>query len=245
MRKANEVMTQSLATATPDDSISHVAMIMRDRDIGDVLIMEDGKLRGIVTDRDLVIQALTDSVDPHTTPIRNFMSEKVVTGNPDWSMGKVARTMAKHRIRRLPIVEDGQLMGIVSLGDVARHEHRHSIVNKSLKAISMPKEASKNDPAGYKRALFGLSLVALASTAMAFMTWNRSGKELRKQMADTRFYHNAMDAVDTARGKVNEAASSKTARNLRHQFQANLKEVSDQLPRIEYKPPRRKPTWFR
>jgi CBS domain-containing protein len=244
MSKAYEVMTQSLATSSPDDTVSHVAIIMRDRDIGDVLIMEDGKLKGIVTDRDLALNALTDSIDPHQTPIRNFMSAKVITGSPDWSMSRVARAMAKNHIRRLPIVENDQLVGIISLADIARNTNRRALVAKSLKAVSTPPQASKSNGAGYPRALLGLSLLTLASTAVAIMSWNRSGKELRRQMSDSRIYHSAQQAVGVARDRLDDAASTKTARNLRQQVRVNWRGLSDQLPRIQYKPPKQKSTLF-
>ena len=70
MLKAYEVMTHPLAMCAPDASVTDVAATMRDRDIGDVLIVEDGKLRGIVTDRDLTLQGLTGQDDPRQTPIR-------------------------------------------------------------------------------------------------------------------------------------------------------------------------------
>ncbi len=244
MRKANEIMTQSLATCTPDDTAAHVASIMRDRDIGNVIVMEDGKLSGIITDRDLAVRALTDSSDPLHIPIRRIMSTKVVTGNPDWSLGKVARIMSKHQIRRLPIVQDGQLVGIVSLADIARHENK-SVVTKSLKAISKEPATMNGNGAGHTGALLGLSLLALASTTVALLTWNRSGRELRKQVADTKFYHSAQQAMNSARDRVDEAASSKAARNFRQRIQSNLKDISTQLPTIEYKPPKKRPAWFR
>lgn len=245
MKKANEIMTQSLATCSPEDSIAHVASIMRDRDIGNVLVLEDGKLSGIVTDRDLATQALTDSSDPSRTPVRRYMSSNIITGYPDWSLGKIAKTMAKHQIRRLPIVQDGQLIGIVSLADVAMHENRKAVVSKSLKAISRSPDTSKSDGNGNIGAMIGLSLLALASTTVALLTWNRSGKELRKQMTDTKLYHTAQQAVGVARDRMDEATSSKAARDIRQRIQTNLKDISTQLPRIEYKPPKRKPAWFR
>jgi CBS domain-containing protein/gas vesicle protein len=245
MRKANEVMTQSLATASPEDSVAHVATIMRDRDVGSVLIMEDGKIGGIVTDRDLAVQALADNSDPQRTPIRRYMCTKLITGNPDWSMGKVARTMAKHQVRRLPIVEDGQLVGIISLADIARHESRKSVVTKSLKAISRSPEIAQTKGARRAGAMIGLSFLALTSTAVALLTWNRSGRELRKQVADTKLYHSAQQAVSVARNKVDEASSSKAARDFQKRIQTNIKELSTQLPRVEYKPPKRKTAWFR
>ena len=77
MSKAYEVMTHALATCAPDESVANVAAIMRDRDIGNVLVVEDGNLRGIVTDRDLALQALTGRDDPLLTPIQKFMSTVV------------------------------------------------------------------------------------------------------------------------------------------------------------------------
>jgi len=245
MSRAYDVMTQSLATCAPDDTVTHVASIMRNRDIGDVLVMENGKLLGIVTDRDLVINGLTDHTDPHHIQVRDLMSNNVITGNRDWSTGKIAKTMAKYQIRRLPIMEDDQVIGIISLGDIARYEHGGDLVSKSLKSISSNPIESKSNGRKQAAAIIGLGLVALASTAVAMLTWNRSGKELSQQVADTRFYHSAQQAVSSARDRVDEAASSKTARNLRQQIQTNMKELSYQLPRIEYKPPKRKFAWFR
>ncbi len=245
MRKANEVMTQSLATIAPDDTVAHAASIMRDRDIGDVIVMEDGRLVGIVTDRDLAIQALTDSVDPHHAPVSRFMCTKVITGNPDWSMTRVARTMSRHQIRRLPIVQDEQLVGIITLADIARDGNRRSMVSKSLRDISKPKEETRSNGSAHIGAIVGLSVLALASTGVALLTWNRSGRELRKQMADSKFYHSAREAVNAARDRMDEAATSKPARDFRKRIQSNIQDISTQLPRIEYKPPKRKSAIFR
>ncbi len=245
MSKVSDVMTQSLATCSPEDTANYVATIMRDRDIGDVLVVEAGKLRGIITDRDLAIHALTDHGDPQHTPIRYFMSDKVVTGNPDWSTARVARTMAKHQIRRLPIVQDDELVGIISLSDIARNDNRKAMVTNSLKAISSPHTDSKSNGAWRTGAMIGLGLVAMASTAVALLTWNRTGKQLSRQVADSDFFHSAQQAVNSARDRMDEAASSKTARNMRQQVRASMKELSNQLPRIEYKPPKHRPSWMR
>ncbi len=245
MRKANEVMTQSLATISPDDTVAHAASIMRDRDIGDVIVMQDGRLVGIVTDRDLAIHALTDSVDPHHAPVSRFMCTKVVTGNQDWTMGRIARTMSRHQVRRLPIVQDDQLVGIISLADIARDGYRRSMVSKSLREISRPAEGARSNGSAHVGAWVGLSLLALASTGIALLTWNRSGKELRKQVSDSKFYHSAREAVNAARDRVDEAATSKPARDFRKRIQTNIQEISTQLPRIEYKPPKRRSVIFR
>jgi len=240
MSKAYEVMTRALATCAPDASVAHAAAIMRDRDIGNVLVVEDGKLRGIVTDRDLALRALTGEDDPLQTPIGKFMSPQVVTGEAGWSLEQVAKIMAKHQVRRLPIVQGGQLVGIVSLGDVALHGDRKDFVTKSLQAISTPRGISASGRSGRGGALIGFALVALATATIAWLNWNRHGKALRKQMVKSKLYHTAQDAVYAARDKVDEAASSKPVRDLRKQVRSNLKDLSAHLPTLEYKPPERK-----
>lgn len=245
MSKVSEVMTQSLATCAPQESAAHVAKIMRDRDIGNVLVVEDGKLRGIVTDRDLTLHALADNGnDPHT-PISKYMSSKVITGTAGWSLNKVAKTMAKHQIRRLPILQDGELVGIVSLSDIARHNNRKDIVANLLKDVSTPASYADSRHPGRLATLLGLSLAALSTSMIAWLTWTHNGQQVRKQVVQSKPYYSATQAVSTARDKVNEVASSKTARNLQKQVRSSFKEISQQLPSIEYKPPKRKMAWFR
>jgi CBS domain-containing protein len=181
MLKANEVMTQALATCTPEASVAQVAAIMRDRDIGNVLVVEDGNLCGIVTDRDLALQALTGKDDPLQTPIRKYMSTKVVTGDATWSLERVAKVMAKHQVRRMPIVQDGQLVGIVSLADVALHEHRKGVVTKSLQAVSTPIGISPSGRSGLGGLLIGFWLAGLATTVMVRLTW----KHFRPRVAQS------------------------------------------------------------
>jgi CBS domain-containing protein len=247
MLKAYEVMTHPLATCAPDANVTDVAATMRDRDIGDVLIVEDGKLRGIVTDRDLTLQALTGQDDPRETPVRKYMSTTVVTGEPAWDLDQVTRVMAKHQIRRLPIVQDGKLVGIISLGDVARYEDQNHVVAKSLQAISEPTGISSYERLGRGGALAAvaaLAMAAMATTVMAWLTWNHSGQTLRKQIADSEVYHTALDAMSAARDKVDEVATSKQMRDLRHDVGAKITDLSAQLPTLEYKPARRKHAWF-
>ena len=117
MAKAYEVMTKSLAVCHPDDSAALAASIMKDRDIGNVLVVEDGQLRGIVTDRDLVVNGLAHEDNLLNSPVSKYMSSDVITGESDWSLNKIAKTMARHQVRRLPILQNGQVAGIISLGD--------------------------------------------------------------------------------------------------------------------------------
>jgi CBS domain-containing protein len=102
-------MKYTLAACAPDASVAQVTTIMRNRDIGNMLVVEDGHLRGIVTDRDLALQALAGKDDPLQTPIRKFMSTKIVTSDTAWSLEQVVKIMSRHQIRCVPIVQDGQL----------------------------------------------------------------------------------------------------------------------------------------
>ena len=247
MLKAFEVMTRPLATCGPDTNVTDVAAIMHDRDIGDVLIVEDGKLRGIVTDRDLTLQALTGQDDPRQTAISKYMSTKVVTGEPAWDLAQVSGVMAKHQIRRLPIVQDGQLVGIVSLGDVARYADQNHVVAKSLQAISKPMGVSSSPRlgrGGAVTAVAAFAMAAVATTVLAWLTWSHSGQALRKQISDSDVYHTARDVMSAARDKVDEAASSKQMRDLRRDVGAKVNDLAAQLPTLEYKPARRKHAWF-
>jgi CBS domain-containing protein len=238
MLKTYEVMTYPLATCAPDTCIAQVAAIMRDRDIGNVLVVEDGKLRGIVTDRDLALQALTGKDDPLQTPIHKFMSSDVITGETDWNLKRVAKIMAKHQIRRLPIVHNGLLVGIISLGDLSRHENQGNFATKSLQAISTPIGVLNSGRSGRRNALIGFLLVSLGAGMIAWFTWNHSGQAFRKQIAKSELYHLAQHAVNAARDKVAGVAYSKSVCDLNHQLHSNLNALTAQLPTLEYKPPK-------
>jgi CBS domain-containing protein len=249
MSKAYEIMTKALATCHPDDNAMDVARIMKDRDIGDVLVVEDGKLLGIVTDRDLALNALTENHDARTTPVSKYMTTNLVTGAADWGLNKISKTMAKYQIRRLPIVENEEVVGIISLGDIARNYGRKDVVTESLKNISRPNNASTLFRNGSVGKWIGLSLLGLVAGASYWLTMSHTGQQFRKQMIHNKTYKNAMNAVNMAGerviGKVNEAASSKEAKNIRRQIRSNIRDLSSQLPTISYKPPRHKPVWFR
>jgi len=228
MTKAYEVMSCALATCGPNTPISEVAMTMRDRDIGDVLIVEDGQLRGIVTDRDLAIQALTGNDDPQNTPVRKYMTHPVVSGEPDWSLNKVSETMAKHQIRRLPIVQNGHPAGIISLGDVALHNDKKQTA-KSLQAISEPQSLSLVDRMGSGKVLTAFALLASASTIATVVLLSQTGPAWRKKVTKKFIYNTARQAMDVARAKVEEVAPRETVLELRDQIVNTLTDLSEQL----------------
>jgi len=246
MSKAYEVMSCALATCVPNAPISDVAATMRDRNIGDVLVVEDGQLRGIVTDRDLAIQALTGNDDPQKTPVHKYMSAPVVTGEPDWSLQKVSETMAKPQIRRLPIVQDGHLAGIISLGDVALHADKKQAVAKSLQAISEPPNVSLVERLGSGKVLTTFALLASASTIATVVILNQTGPAWRKKLTKKVIYHTAKHAMNVARAKVEEVAPRETVLELRDHVLSTLTDLSDHLSEqvtILQPKPRKKHFW--
>jgi CBS domain-containing protein len=114
----SEVMMPSPVTCGPDSRIQEAAELMRDRDIGDVVVVYGDEVRGIVTDRDLVVRALAAGHQPDT-PLGDVLSDRVVAVTPTTSVQQAAEIMAEQAIRRLPVVDDGRLVGIVSIGDLA------------------------------------------------------------------------------------------------------------------------------
>jgi CBS domain-containing protein len=112
-------MTTDLVSCPSSASMSDAARSMRDRDIGDVLVVDEGAVRGIVTDRDLVIRGLAGDGDITSAKLGDLCSANLTTVAPDASVEEAASIMRDHALRRLPVVEDGTAVGIVSLGDLA------------------------------------------------------------------------------------------------------------------------------
>ncbi|MGP3987203.1 CBS domain-containing protein [Streptomyces sp. 3N207] len=118
-QQISEIMTADPITVTPQTDINEIARLMRDEDFGEVLVSEQDHLRGVVTDRDLVIRALADDRDLHSTRAQDVCSSDVVTCAPDAGIDEAVRLMREHAIRRLPIVDGDELVGTVSIGDIA------------------------------------------------------------------------------------------------------------------------------
>jgi CBS domain-containing protein len=117
--QVSEIMTSSVVTASPEEAVREIAVLMRDRNVGSVVLVDRaGRAVGIVTDRDLTIDVLAGASDPGT-PVGRCATAPVVTGESDMDLDEAAALMVSHRIRRLPVLEDGALVGIVTLDDIA------------------------------------------------------------------------------------------------------------------------------
>lgn len=118
-RTLEEIMTPDPRTVDATDTIADAARVMRDSDIGDVVVVEDGQVSGIVTDRDIVIRAVADARDSGSTTVADVCTTGVETIEPDASLDDAVRLMREKNIRRLPVTKNGRPVGIVSLGDLA------------------------------------------------------------------------------------------------------------------------------
>lgn len=115
-----DVMARDLVTAAADDSIAGTARAMREADIGDVLVLTgEGTLCGVVTDRDIAVRAVADGLDPARAKVDDICSHDLTAVSPDDDLEEAARIMRERAVRRLPVVEDGRPVGVVSIGDLA------------------------------------------------------------------------------------------------------------------------------
>ena len=112
-------MTTAVVTAGLDADVLHVAQLMREHSVGSVVLCDPhGEPVAMVTDRDLAIRSLADG-RPASEPIREHASRPLVTGEPSTDLEEAAALMVQHRVRRLPVVDGGALVGIVTLDDIA------------------------------------------------------------------------------------------------------------------------------
>ncbi len=119
-KKIHEVMTPAPETIQADRPVTEAAKKMKEADAGMIPVMTNGNLLGTVTDRDIVLRIVAEGKDPQSTPVGEIASADVVTVAPDEDLDAALEKMAKHQVRRLPVVENGRLIGVVAQADVAR-----------------------------------------------------------------------------------------------------------------------------
>jgi CBS domain-containing protein len=135
--KISDIMTTNPATVGPDTTLGEVATLMRQEDCGSIPVVEDGRLVGIVTDRDIVVRAIAAGKDPKRTPVSEVMSADPITIDPNGDVTEAERHMRERQVRRLPVVEDGKLVGIVVTAQIARRAEAKQ-TGETIKEISEP-----------------------------------------------------------------------------------------------------------
>jgi|SRR2546430_3160864 len=136
-RSVRDVMTPGVRTVSPSQSLAEAAAVMKGEDVGSVPVVEDDRLAGIVTDRDIVIRAVAERRDPRTVKVDEVASRQLVTVEPEQDLDEALALMARHQVRRLPVVEAGRLVGMLAQADVAL-EAKEKKVGETIEEISKP-----------------------------------------------------------------------------------------------------------
>jgi CBS domain-containing protein len=130
-----DIMSTDLKTVTLKNNVFDIAMLMKKHDIGFVPVVESGKLLGVVTDRDLVVRGFANK-RTDATAVEDVMSKEIMSITPDMSIEDAANQMANQKIRRLPVVENGALVGVVALADLAVRKSSEENAGQALSEIS-------------------------------------------------------------------------------------------------------------
>jgi CBS domain-containing protein len=118
-QKVREVMTPKPVTLDAGSPVIEAARLMKQSDIGDVIVLDSGKVCGVVTDRDIVVRVVSEGKDASSTKLADICSRDLVSISPDDALDEAIRLMRERAIRRLPVIEKGKPVGIVSIGDLA------------------------------------------------------------------------------------------------------------------------------
>ena len=133
--KIRDVMTPNPKTVSPDDTVQTAAQIMQTEDTGAVPVVNDGRVLALVTDRDIVVRVVAEGA-PLSSPVGSIATQDVICATPEMSTREASDLMSEHQIRRLPVVENDRLVGIVSIGDIAVKEGKDSRTGDTLQSIS-------------------------------------------------------------------------------------------------------------
>jgi CBS domain-containing protein len=137
MKTIREIMTDEIECVTLQDNVFEIATKMKNYDTGFIPVVEGKKLIGVVTDRDLVIRGYAEKRSGSAS-VKEVMTEQVDTISPDTTIDEAARLMAQKKVRRLPVVENGELIGVVAIGDLAVRDKYEEEAGEALSQISEP-----------------------------------------------------------------------------------------------------------
>ncbi|WP_066174140.1 CBS domain-containing protein [Bacillus marinisedimentorum] len=140
-----EMMSKDVAAVTTDQSIQEAAALMSQYNVGSLPVVQNGQIKGIVTDRDITLRSTAAGKDTHV-PVSQVMTSQVVSATPEMDMDQAAQLMSQNQIRRLPVVENNQIVGMVALGDMAVKQPFQDEAEEALASISVPTN-SQSKPA--------------------------------------------------------------------------------------------------
>ena len=137
-----DAMTEKPHSIDASASVVEAARLMRDENIGSLPITDDGKLAGMITDRDITTTVVADGADPKATSVGDIGRQDSISVEPDKDLEEALQLMARHQVRRLPVVENGELAGIVTQADIALGENEE-MTGELVEAISKPTEGER------------------------------------------------------------------------------------------------------
>jgi CBS domain-containing protein len=129
VRKMRDIMSPAPVCMAPGESVSAAAQAMKRHGIGTVLVLADGRLSGLVTERDITVRVLAEGHDPGTTRIGDICSAELVVLSPDDDVEEAARLVRERAVRRIPVLRDGIPVGVVSIGDLALDKDANSALS--------------------------------------------------------------------------------------------------------------------
>ena len=133
-----DIMTNSIVSLNSEDSVERAAQMMKQFDVGSIPVCSEDKLVGMITDRDIALRSVASSANGNNQKISEVMTSHPVTGTPDMDVHDAAKIMSDEQVRRLPIVQNNHLVGIVSLGDISVEPTLQDNAEEALKNISEP-----------------------------------------------------------------------------------------------------------
>lgn len=135
--KLGEIMSSPVAMVAHDAPLERLAQHMRENDVGALPVLQDGKVAGMVTDRDIVVRAVAQGLDTKTTPVSDVMTRSVVCSYEDDDIEAALHTMQQRKVRRVLVMDrQNKPLGIVSLGDLARHGDSSDATTEALQGVS-------------------------------------------------------------------------------------------------------------
>ncbi|MDQ3327925.1 MAG: CBS domain-containing protein [Chloroflexota bacterium] len=137
-----EYMTTDVRTVDGQTTLAEAAQVMRDTDTGVVPVVSGAVIEGVITDRDIVIRAIAEGADPNTALVQDYLTRNPTYAEPDTTIQQATQLMQRDQVRRLPVVEGTQLVGIISIGDLAVDTGQDRLIGDTLQDISRPTDAA-------------------------------------------------------------------------------------------------------
>ena len=136
--KVRDIMTKNVAYVNPASTITEAAQLMQKHNVGSIPVCDQSGVIGIVTDRDIIVRNIAHGNNPQSTPVKDVMTSNVTTATPEMDINDVSKIMAHNQIRRLPVVDNNRLVGMLALGDMASSTRFDIEASEALSEISRP-----------------------------------------------------------------------------------------------------------